>query len=111
RESKEQSDKLRAILLEMLKTQRELHETTIAWASDDADGMKKIGAGQDELREKMHQTAETFDFPEANRIVQKTLQMLALNPAKEAVDLAGSIVAENSGEEKLKLLADLPSRQ
>jgi hypothetical protein len=111
RESKEQSDKLRAILMEMLKTQRSLQETTVAWKTADDAGMKKIGAGQDDLRSLMHKTAETFDFPEADRIVQKTLQMLALNPAKEAVDLASAIPIEPVDKEKLKLASDLQSRQ
>ena len=52
-EAKEESDKLRTILMEMLKTQRTLHETTVAWKALDVAGMKKIGASQDTLRNAM----------------------------------------------------------
>ena len=111
KETKEQSDKLRAILMEMLKTQKSLHETTVAWKSSDSDAMKKIGSGQDDLRKQMRTTAETFEFSPADQIVQKTLQMLAVNPASEAVDLANAIVSEPVEKEKTKLDSDLQSRQ
>ena len=97
--------------MEMLKSQRTLHETTVAWKALDVAGMKKIGASQDTLRNTMRQTAETFAFAESDRIVQKALQMLAVNPAKEAVDLASAIVAEPVDKEQLKLCSDLQSRQ
>ena len=97
--------------MEMIKSQRSLHDTTVAWKSTDAAGMKKIGAGQDDLRKSMRQTAETFDFAPADRVIQKTLQMLAINPASEAVDLATAIVNEPAEKEKLSLCSDLQSRQ
>jgi hypothetical protein len=111
KESEEQADKLRAILMEMLKTQRSLHETTVTWKSDDVNRMKRIGAGQDELRDLMRKTADTFDFAPADRIVQKTLQILAVNPAKEAVDLATAILSESVEKESLKLCSELQIRQ
>ncbi len=106
-EQKDQIDKLRAILSEMLKRQRSLHEQTIARPGAMAD----INKGQADLRALIQSTAETFPFEFETKIVQKTLQILALNPAKDAVDLSASYMTQPGEKEKVKLHADLQSRQ
>jgi hypothetical protein len=120
KDEKEKADKLRARLLEMLKIQRDLNEQTTAFkllehaAGGDqafADFFKKIGSGQADLRTMMQQTAETFQFDEQTKVIQKTLLVLAMNPAKEAVDLSAAIIGEPLAAERVKLNKDLRARQ
>jgi hypothetical protein len=111
REQKEALDKLRGLLLEMLKTQQALHGQALTFKAGDAALMKKIQSGQSVLRGLMQKTAETFAFDETNKIVQKTLLVLAYNPAKEAVDLAGAILTEPLPSQQVKLNGDLQSKQ
>ncbi len=111
REEQEKIDKLRQILLAMLKRQQDLHARTLEFKPADNALMRKINAGQIDLRAQMVQTAETFPFREEDKIVQKTLLMLAQNPAKDAVDLSATIPLEAVAKEKARLFADLQSRQ
>ncbi|HSV13546.1 MAG TPA: DUF4175 family protein, partial [Tepidisphaeraceae bacterium] len=92
KEERESSDKLRTILWQMLKTQQALHAQTIAWKPAAADVMRKISSGQSSLRETMRSTAETFTFDASNQIIQKTLLVLSLNPAKDAVDQSAALL-------------------
>jgi hypothetical protein len=91
KEEKESSDKLRAILMEMLKTQQALHAQTLVWKSSPQE-MRKINSGQSDLRATMESTAKTFTFEPADQIVQKTLLVLSLNPAKDAVEQSNPLM-------------------
>jgi len=110
REQKEQLDKLRALLMEMIQKQKELLTVAVAWKPGGAT-MNAIHAGQVELRKLMFATAETFPFDADDRIVQKTLLVLAQNPAKEAVDLSRAIPTEPVQEQQVRLNGDLQSKQ
>jgi hypothetical protein len=110
KEKKEETDKLRALLLEMLKKQRELHTMTVAWRPG-GTAMPQVQRGQKELRGIMQGTAESFQFSPDDRLVQKTLLVLSQNQAKDAVELAGAIVTEPVEAEQIKLDKDLQSRQ
>ena len=91
KEEKEKNDRLRKKLMALLKQQQDLHEKTVAWKTGQKDDMGRIASGQTDLRCQLVQTAESFEFDADTRIVQKTLLVLAYNPAKDAVDLATSI--------------------
>ncbi len=111
REEKEKTDQLRAKLLEMLRLQQGLHAQTLTYKSGDKAIMPKVHAGQADLRRLMQQTAQTFPFDENTRVVQKTLEMLALNLAKDAMDLAAAIPLEPAAKQQTKLSADLQGKQ
>ncbi len=110
-ERKESLDKLRALLAEMLKTQQGLHAQALAYKPADQALMTQLQSGQTDLRALMQKTAETFPFDEQNKIVQKTLLVLAYNPAKDAVDLAGSILTEPLAAQQVKLNDQLQTKQ
>jgi hypothetical protein len=93
----ESDEKLRAVLLGMLKKQEDLYQRTVSGS------MKNVGAGQIELRGQMQKTAETFSFGESNEIVQKTLLVLVQNPAKEAVELCASLGDSKELPERLQI--------
>ncbi len=88
REQTDLDNQLSAILMGMLKTQKSLADQTIGFHAGDGGLMGKINAGQSKLRDLMETTAKTFAFAESEKMVQKTLLVLSLNPAKEAVDLS-----------------------
>jgi ferritin len=111
REEKEQSDKLRQALLELLKTQNALLSTTAAWKPKELPSMAKIHTGQSDLRARMTQIAETFTFEPKTKVIQKTLQVLVHNPASEAVDLSAAIASEKVEKESLKLAQSLMGKQ
>ena len=111
KEDKEKTDKLRQRLMEMLKLQQNLHTQTIAYKPTDKAIMPKVNAGQTDLRRLMQQTATTFTFDENTKVVQKTLLMLAVNPAKEAIELSAAVQAEPVQKQQFTLASDLQSRQ
>ena len=59
-----------------------------------AAAIRKINSGQSALREQMRSTADTFEFDASNSIIQKTLLVLSLNPAKDAESLAYQLVLD-----------------
>jgi len=113
KEEKEKTDKLRRRLLELLRQQQDLHVAALAFKAggDAKSALAPIIAGQTDLRAKLQNTAETFEFETDTRVIQKTLMVLALNPGKEAVDLASSIATEPLEKEQRKLADDLQTRQ
>jgi hypothetical protein len=111
KEEQEQTDKLRKILTQMLGTQIELNTATIAWNAGDTGAMNKISIAQSELRKFMTDTAETFAFDDSTRMVQKTLQVLALNPAKDAVDFATALATEKDAARQKTICDDLQTQQ
>jgi hypothetical protein len=111
KEAAEQADQLRAILMAMLKDQRTLNTATVAWHAGDAGKMSSIGKGQTDLRDRMKQTADTFAFDESNRIVQKALLVLSLNPAADAVDTAAALARESSAARQATLSTQLQTDQ
>ncbi len=86
----DQDNELAAILKGMLKTQKSLAAQTSGYKAGDSALMGRINVGQSKLRDLMQSTAETFAFGESEKIVQKTLLVLAMNPAKEAVELSAA---------------------
>ena len=111
REAKEQADQLRAILTAMLKDQRGLNTRTVAWHAGDAGAMGTIGHGQTDLRDRMKSTADTFAFTDDNRMVQKALLVLSLNPAADAVDTAGLLAREKDATRVATLTEQLLTDQ
>ncbi|MGH7213252.1 MAG: hypothetical protein ACREIT_00505 [Tepidisphaeraceae bacterium] len=113
KEDKEKADKLRARLMEMLKLQQSLHAQAVAFGGggEDVGPIKKVGAGQADLRLMMQQTAQTFTFDDDTKVVQKTLLVLAAGPAREAVELTGSIASEPVETERRKLNRGLQEKQ
>jgi len=91
-EQTDQDNKLTAILMGMLKTQKNLAAQTTDYKTGDTTLIGTVHAGQSALRDLMESTAQTFAFAESEKIVQKTLLVLALNPAKDAVDLSAAAV-------------------
>jgi hypothetical protein len=59
----------------------------------------------------MLSTAQTFEFDQDNKIIQKSLLMLAHNPAKDACDLCAAIPAELVEKERQRLWSELQTRQ
>lgn len=110
-ERKEQIDQLRRILQEMLKKQQDLNSKTVVLKDGDKPAMISITAGQTELRDTLNATADTFKFDESNEVVKRTLQVMALNPAKDAIDLAGAMQTEPVLAARVKINRDLQSRQ
>jgi hypothetical protein len=111
RQDKEESDKLQHILTEMLHSQIKLNTQVVGWKSAEPQVMTRISVAQSDLRKLMQATAETFAFNESNRIVQKTLQVLALNPAKDAVDSASALAIEKDAAQQTKLSTQLQTQQ
>jgi hypothetical protein len=111
REEKEEQDKLRAILNELLKKQTALHDETVILKLDQSPVVGPIHDGQYSLRAAIDQVTETFPFADADQIVQKTLQMISVNPAKEAIDLSASLASEPVQTQRQHLSDELQSRQ
>ncbi len=111
RQQKESDDQLRAILMELLKTQRQLHAAALAWNAKDTAAMRNIGQGQAQLRDKFTSTAQTFAFDPSNRAAQKTLLLLADGAAKQAVEQAAAAAAELSEKQRPEICSQLQSRQ
>jgi hypothetical protein len=111
REQKEEADKLQKILTEMLHTQMKLNTQTVGWKPAEPAAMTKISVAQGELRNLMQSTAETFAFDESNKIVQKTLLVLALNPGKDAVDFATSLSTEKDAAQQTRISTQLQTQQ
>ena len=110
-ESRGQADQLRGLLTAMLKDQRALNTRTVAWHAGDAGRMSGIGRGQAELRDRMKHTADTFAFDESDRVVQKALQVLSLNPAADAVDTAAALAREKAAGRQATLAEQLQTDQ
>ncbi len=111
KEEKEQADQLRQILTALLELQKKLNTAAMTWNAQDSSAMSKISVGQSDLRKSMSSTAETFAFDESNRIVQKTLDVLALNPAKDAVDFSTALSTEKDATQQAKLSENLQNQQ
>jgi hypothetical protein len=118
KELKEKTDKLRDVLTALLKQQEMLHEKTNSLQLQEKAQfeaakarLSDIATGQTDLRTALQSTADTFPFSPDDRIVQKTLLMLAVDPAKDAVDLAGSLRTEPVGSARLRIQTDLQTRQ
>ncbi len=110
RQQKEQFDRLRQLLMEMIDRQKQLLVMSGAWLPA-SKTMPRIHAGQVELRTMMRLTADTFPFDVDDRIIQKTLLVLVNNAAKDAVDLAAAIQAEPVDTEKVRFNRDLQGKQ
>jgi len=110
RQQMEQFDRLRQVLLEMLKKQQALHALAVAWKPP-SDTIGRIHSGQVELRAMMQTTAETFPFEPDDKIVQKTLLVLYHNTARDAVDLARAVQTEKIEAEQLRFNRDLQAKQ
>jgi hypothetical protein len=110
-EAQERADKLRQRLMEMLASQKQLNEQTVAFKPGDGSGLTPVSQGQTALRATMLQTAETFEFDDQSRIIQKTLLVMAATPAKEAVDLSAAVLTEPVAAEQGKLSLQLQSQQ
>ncbi len=110
-EKKETDDKLRKILTAMLKKQQDLNTKAVAMKDGDKPAAKTIQSGQAELRDNMVATADTFKFDDATQIVKRTLQVLAINPAKEAIEYALQLQTEPAAPARGKLGQDLQRRQ
>jgi hypothetical protein len=111
KQDQEEADKLRKLLTDMLHTQMKLNTQTVGWKPTEPVAMTKIGIGQTDLRNLMQSTAETYSFDESNRIVQKTLMVLALNPGKDAVDFATALASEKDPAQQQKLSDNLQTQQ
>ncbi|HWE04712.1 MAG TPA: hypothetical protein VG326_20060 [Tepidisphaeraceae bacterium] len=111
KDQKDQADKLRARLTEMLRIQRGLNDQTIAAKTNDRDLFLKVATGQADLRTLMKTTAEGFHFEPDELIVQKVLLKLTFEEAKEAVDQATSLQSEPGGAARKKLDASLQFSQ
>jgi hypothetical protein len=119
KEQQEQTDKLAQILMQMLKDQKALNTQTIALtpttglagSAASSSTMSKIAIGQADLKSLMQSTAETFAFDDSTKIVQKTLQVLALNPAKDAVDFASALAHETDAKQQATLSSQLQTQQ
>jgi len=111
KDTKEQADKLRQRLMEMLQMQQKLLTQTVVYKGGDVNVIRPVQVGQTELQTLMLQTAQTFKFDEKTKIIQKTLLVLAYNPAKDAVALADAILEESVEKEQRKLGRDLQGRQ
>jgi hypothetical protein len=110
KQQKEDLDKLRAALLEMIKKQKDLHTLAVAWRTG-SPTMVAINRGQADLRQQMHLVAENIHFAPEDRIVQKTLLVLVQNPAREAIEISTAIQTEPLPAEQLKLNRALQSQQ
>jgi Domain of unknown function (DUF4175) len=77
----------------------------------DRNAMAGISAGQVDLRQRMQRIAQTFGFNDRTRIVQKTLMVLALNPATDAVEISQLILAEPSASQQIRQTTTLTLRQ
>jgi hypothetical protein len=94
-----QLDALAAKLREMIKLQEGLRDKTtmlLSAAAMDKAGMSQIGLGQTDLRQRMHDAGQSdgTELSDRVRIVKKTLLVLAVNAATDAVEIPGQIVAE-----------------
>jgi hypothetical protein len=111
KEQKEEADKLRAILNELLKKQQTLHDQTLALKLDGSPMVQPIHDGQYSLRAAIDQVAQTFPFSDADQIVQKTLEMISVDPAKDAIDLSAALATEQVVTQRAHLSDELQSRQ
>lgn len=110
RERKEEIDRLRTLLMEMLKKQQDLHTLAVAWEPQ-ATNMPQIQTGQGELRRMMAVTASEFPFQAEDKIVQKVLQGLVVSHAKDAEEFARAVQTEPVAAEQVKQNKELQTRQ
>ena len=78
-------DQLRTLLQALLNEQVRLNGLTLADQPFRVEPMRPIAEGQAQLLDRIKGMADTFTFDASNRIVQKTLQVLVLNSASDAV--------------------------
>ncbi len=110
KEQKEHLDQLRQKLMELIKKQQGLLTLAVAWKPGMAS-MPDIEKGQAEMRAEMLKLANEFHFEPEDKIVQKTLLVLAENPAKDAIDLTQAVQTEKVEAQKTKLNKDLQAKQ
>ena len=108
---KEQAEKLRQRLTEMLAKQRGLHDQTVAAQPDARDLFLKISSGQEDLLALMKGTAQIFVFAPDEMIVQKVLLKLTYEEARDAVDQSSALATEPAPAERLKLHPKLAMNQ
>jgi hypothetical protein len=111
KEQKEEEDKLRTILGQLLRKQQALHEQTVALKLDGTPAAEPIHDGQYAFKSAIDQLTQTFPFSDSDQIVQKTLQMISVNPAKEAIDLSAALASEQVLTQRTHLSDELQSRQ
>jgi lipoprotein-anchoring transpeptidase ErfK/SrfK len=111
KEQKEAEDKLREILNQLLQKQTSLHDQTVTLKLDGTPAIAPIHDGQYALKSTIDQVTETFPFADADQIVQKTLEMISLNPAKDAIDLSAALGTEQVVTQRTHLSDELQSRQ
>jgi hypothetical protein len=118
KQQKESADALHDRLEALLKQQLGLYvQTSDLRVKEPAqfDAAKQvlelIAAGQSDLRESLQSTAQTFPFAARDRIVQKTLLMLAVEPATDAVNSAGALKTEPIARARPQLQESLRTSQ
>jgi hypothetical protein len=111
KEQKEETDKLRAILDALLKKQQSLHDQTVVLRLDQSPAIAPIHDGQYGLKAAIDQVTQTFPFSDEDQIVQKTLEMISVNPAKDAIDLAAALGSEEVGGQRAHISDELQARQ
>ena len=109
KDEQQKMDRLRQRLTQMLKQQQALHETTLAMKA--RAGLSAVKIGQSDLRTLMQTTAETFEFDNQTRIVQKTLQVMAGGVAREAIEFAEAATTEPVEKQQVKAASELQARQ
>ena len=105
-DSAARAEKLRKILTLMRADQQRYIDSVVQGAP-----MPSINAGQTALRNRMIDVAARFEFDADTQIVQRTLQMLAADPAQQAVDLSAAIIIEPVESERTTLIARLADQQ
>jgi hypothetical protein len=110
-DEKASTDRLRAILQELLRKQNALHASTATLKETDLPGMATIATGQTELQRTMKTTADTFAFNPEDTIAKKTLLILSEGPAQRAIDLAAAYPTELVIQQRTQLNRDLQTQQ
>ena len=114
-ERRDEIDRLRSLLTQFLTKQKSLHTQTLLLKLDQASAISSqtqpIRTGQAALHDAFEATAQTFPFAESDRMVQRTLQMLASNPAKDAVDLSVALAGEAAAVQRTRISEQLQTSQ
>ena len=110
-EARDRADRLHDILLRMRQTQQDLLNQAALFQPGQVDSISGIHSAQIALRSLMLNTADQFDFDSDTEVVRRALQMLAVNPAKQAVDFSEAIASEPIAGEQSRLAALLIGQQ
>ncbi len=110
-QQKEIADRLGIRLAEILKMQQDLLDQAASYKAGDGTLMGRINGGQTDVKDKLVDTADHFEFDAQTIVVKRTLQMLAANPASEAIDISASILTEPVAQQQLRLNVSLKTRQ